>query len=87
MRKFQLPVRESWGSDQLYSSKLNVLGQTTRDRREQFYGFMSESACDAARRLLLDAPESVCKALGVLAHGTDVIVHMPIGLVGATKVG
>ncbi len=48
---------------------------------------VSESACDVARRLLLDAPESARKALGVLAHGTDVIVHMPIGVVGATRVG
>ncbi len=48
---------------------------------------VSQDACDAARRLLLDAPESVRKALGVLAHGTDVIVHMPIGVVGATRVG
>ncbi len=48
---------------------------------------VSENACDAARRLLLDAPEGVRKALGVLAHGTDVIVHVPIGVVGATRVG
>ena len=47
---------------------------------------VSQDACDAARRLLLGAPESVRKALGVLAHGTDVIVHMPLGVVGATRV-
>ena len=47
---------------------------------------VSESACDAARRLLLNASDSARKALGVLAHGTDVIVHMPIGVVGATRV-
>lgn len=46
---------------------------------------VSQDACDAARRLLLDAPESVRKSLGVLAHGSDVIVHVPYGIVGATR--
>ena len=48
---------------------------------------VSQDACDAARRMLLDAPESVRKALGVLAHGTDVVLHLPYGIVGATRVG
>jgi ubiquinone/menaquinone biosynthesis C-methylase UbiE len=48
---------------------------------------VSQDACEGARRMLLDAPESVRKALGVLAHGTDVILHLPIGIVGATRVG
>ncbi len=47
---------------------------------------VSQDACDAARGMLLAAGESVRKALGVLAHGNDVIVHMPIGIVGATRV-
>ena len=37
--------------------------------------------------MLLDAPDSVRKALGVLAHGKDVVLHMPYGIVGATRVG
>lgn len=43
---------------------------------------------DATRALcdeVLAAPEAVRRALGVLAHGRDVIVHMPIGIVGATR--
>jgi ubiquinone/menaquinone biosynthesis C-methylase UbiE len=47
---------------------------------------VSQMACDRARQLLLEAGESVRKALGVLVHGSDVIVHMPIGIVGATRV-
>ena len=47
---------------------------------------VSQDACDAARRMLLDAPDSVRKALGVLAHGTDVVLHLPYGIVGATRV-
>lgn len=47
---------------------------------------VGQDACDAARQLLLDASESVRKALGVLAHGNDVILHMPYGIVGATRV-
>lgn len=46
---------------------------------------VSQSACDQGRRLLLDAPEAVKKALGVLAHGTDVVFHPPFGIVGATR--
>ena len=47
---------------------------------------VSQDACDGARRMLLDAPDRVRKALGVLAHGTDVVLHMPYGIVGATLV-
>lgn len=47
---------------------------------------VSQDACDAARRLLLDAPEHVRKALGVVAHGSDVVLHLPYGIVGATRV-
>ena len=46
---------------------------------------VSQAACDQARRSLLAAPESVRKALGVLAHGDDVIYHPPFGIVGATR--
>jgi hypothetical protein len=48
---------------------------------------VSQDACDAARRMLLDAPESARKALGILAHGSDVVLHMPYGIVRATRVG
>ena len=48
---------------------------------------VSQDACDAARRMLLGAPDHVRKALGVLAHGTDVVLHMPYGIVGATRTG
>jgi ubiquinone/menaquinone biosynthesis C-methylase UbiE len=48
---------------------------------------VSQDACDTARLELLDAPERVRKALGVLAHGTDVVLHLPYGIVGATRVG
>ncbi len=48
---------------------------------------VSQDACDAARRMLLEAPESVRKALGVLAHGSDVVLHMPYGILGATRIG
>lgn len=47
---------------------------------------VSQDACDGARRMLLGAPDHVRKALGVLAHGTDVVLHMPFGIVGATRV-
>jgi ubiquinone/menaquinone biosynthesis C-methylase UbiE len=47
---------------------------------------VSQQACDDARRALLDAPDAVRKALGVLAHGTDVVLHLPHGIVGATRV-
>jgi ubiquinone/menaquinone biosynthesis C-methylase UbiE len=46
---------------------------------------VAQAGVDAARRLLLDAPEPVRKALGVLAHGTDVVFHPPFGIVGATR--
>ncbi len=46
---------------------------------------VAQAACDAARRLLLDAPEAARKALGVLAHGDDVVLHLPLGVVGATR--
>jgi ubiquinone/menaquinone biosynthesis C-methylase UbiE len=48
---------------------------------------VSQSACDEARGTLLDAPEHVRKALGVLAHGRDVVLHLPYGIAGATRVG
>lgn len=48
---------------------------------------VSQPACDEARRTLLDAPEHVRKALGVLAHGRDVVLHLPYGIVGATRAG
>src|SRR5205814_9001444 len=48
---------------------------------------VSQDACDGARRMLLEAPEPVRKALGVLAHGSDVVLHMPYGIVGATRAG
>ena len=48
---------------------------------------VSQDACDAARRMLLEAPASVQQALGVLAHGSDVVLHLPYGIVGATRVG
>ena len=47
---------------------------------------VAQSACDDGKRLLLDAPSSTRQALGVLAHGTDVVYHPPIGIVGATRV-
>lgn len=46
---------------------------------------VSQDACDTGKRLLLEAPEGVRKGLGVLAHGRDVIVHLPLGIVGATR--
>jgi len=46
----------------------------------------SQAACDRARAILLDAPEPVRKALGVLAHGADVVLHPPFGIVGAKRV-
>ena len=48
---------------------------------------VSQDACDSARRMLLDAPDRVLKALGVLAHGRDVVLHVPYGIVGATRAG
>lgn len=48
---------------------------------------VSQDACDVARHMLLEAPDGVRKALGVLAHGTDVVLHMPYGIVSATKLG
>jgi hypothetical protein len=46
---------------------------------------VAQAACDEARRLLLEAPEAVKKALGLLAHGKDVVFHPPFGIVGATR--
>ena len=46
---------------------------------------VSQPACDSARRLLLESPEPVRRSLGVLAHGTDVVLHVPFGIVGATR--
>lgn len=48
---------------------------------------VAQGAVEVARRMLLDAPEPARKALGVLAHGSDVVLHMPHGIVGATKAG
>ena len=45
---------------------------------------VSDDAFAALRAEVLAAPESVRRTLGVLAHGRDVIVHMPLGIVGAT---
>ena len=47
---------------------------------------VSQAACDQARELLLESPEPVRRALGVLAHGRDVLLHPPFGIVGATRV-
>lgn len=47
---------------------------------------VSQDAFERARALLVAAPEAVRRALGVLAHGTDVIYHPPLGIVGATRV-
>ncbi len=47
---------------------------------------VSEDAFAQVRQLLVSAPESVRKALGVLQHGTDVVYHPPLGIVGATRV-
>lgn len=47
---------------------------------------VSQAACDEAKRLLLDAAAPARSALGVLAHGRDVIYHPPFGIVGATRV-
>lgn len=46
----------------------------------------AQAACDEARRLLLAAPEAVRRTLGVIAHGDDVVLHLPIGIASATKV-
>lgn len=46
---------------------------------------VSQDACDAGARQLLAAAEPVRRALGVLAHGRDVVVHLPLGIVGATR--
>lgn len=48
---------------------------------------VSQDAFEHSRALLIRAPEAVRKALGVLPHGTDVIYHPPLGIVGATRVG
>ena len=47
---------------------------------------VAQDACDDGKRLLLDAPAPTRQAIGVLAHGTDVVYHPPIGIVGATRV-
>jgi len=48
---------------------------------------VSQDVFEQARARLVAAPENVRKALGVLPHGTDVIYHPPLGIVGATRVG
>ena len=45
---------------------------------------VSEAVFAGLRRMLLEAPENVRRALGVLAHGNDVVYHPPFGIVGAT---
>jgi len=47
---------------------------------------VAQAACDDGKRLLLDAPAPTRQALGVLAHGSDVVYHPPFGIVGATRV-
>jgi ubiquinone/menaquinone biosynthesis C-methylase UbiE len=47
---------------------------------------LSQPAFDALRRALLEASEPVRRALGVLAHGRDVVYHPPVGIVSATRV-
>jgi len=47
---------------------------------------VAQAACDEGKRLLLEAPAAAHQALGVLAHGTDVVYHPPFGIVGATRV-
>lgn len=47
---------------------------------------VSQSGFEGLRRTLLEAPEAARRALGILAHGTDVIYHPPFGIVGATRV-
>ncbi len=47
---------------------------------------LGQAAFEDLRRALLEAPEPVRRALGVLAHGRDVVYHPPIGIVGATRV-
>lgn len=48
---------------------------------------VSQAACDDGRALLLAAPDAAKKTLGVLVHGSDVVFHVPFGIVGATKTG
>jgi len=47
---------------------------------------VSQDGCERASALLLEAPDATRQALGVLAHGRDVIYHPPFGIVGATRV-
>jgi len=47
---------------------------------------VAQAACDDGKRLLLDAATETRQALGVLAHGTDVVYHPPFGIVSATRV-
>jgi SAM-dependent methyltransferase len=47
---------------------------------------VSQIGFEELRRTLLAAPEAARRALGVLAHGTDVIYHPPLGIVGGTRV-
>src|SRR5262249_6780482 len=42
---------------------------------------VSQPGCDGACALLLEAPDAARQALGVLAHGRDVIYHPPFGIV------
>jgi len=47
---------------------------------------VAQAACNDGKRLLLDAATETRQALGVLAHGTDVVYHPPFGIVSATRV-
>jgi len=47
---------------------------------------VAQAACDAGKRLLLEAAAETRQTLGVLAHGSDVVYHPPYGIVGATRV-
>ena len=47
---------------------------------------VAQAACDQGKSALLEAPAETRQALGVLAHGSDVVYHPPYGIVGATRV-
>ncbi|MFM8558303.1 MAG: hypothetical protein ACKOC6_01640 [bacterium] len=46
---------------------------------------MAEEVFEDLRARLLGAPDEVRRALGMIAHGSDVVYHPPIGIVGATR--
>ena len=47
---------------------------------------VAETVFEGLRARLLAASDDVRKALGVIAHGSDVVYHPPIGIVGATRI-